>query len=185
MAPEITQDCLKCIPLGKDAAIELVDSMAPYLRWQSDSAYKANPTADYPFPGRLYVKFLSGNCIADVVRKGYDIFANLANFKADLQADKYESEYSFQLDLYLNLIAKGHDVHLLFYPDALARVFSFERPQPLVSISEDGVHLPVIKFYGRPPVFVQYVTLADIGNPNFKNRGCCFQFGDRGHRHAH
>ncbi|TFA97809.1 hypothetical protein CCMA1212_010453 [Trichoderma ghanense] len=128
VAAEIAHDCLQSIPLGKDAAIELVDAMAPYLSWQSDSAYKANPPASYPFPG-------------------YDIFANLAKIKADLQADKYDSEYSFQLDLYLNIIAKGHDGHLLFYPDALSRVFSFERPTPLVSISEDGVSLPVVKFY--------------------------------------
>ncbi|KAH0499828.1 hypothetical protein TgHK011_006994 [Trichoderma gracile] len=128
VAAEIAHDCLKSIPLGKDAAVELVDAMAPYLSWQSDAAYKANPPASYPFPG-------------------YDIFANLARIKADLQAGKYDSEYSFQLDLYLNIIAKGHDGHLLFYPDALSRVFAFERPKSLVSISEDGVALPVVKFY--------------------------------------
>ncbi|KAL6859413.1 hypothetical protein J3F83DRAFT_748848 [Trichoderma novae-zelandiae] len=128
VAAEIAHDCLQSIPLGKDAAIELVDAMAPYLSWQSDSAYKAHPPTSYPFPG-------------------YDIFANLAKIKANLQADKYDGEYSFQLDLYLNIIAKGHDGHLLFYPDALSRVFSFERPTPLVSISEDGVSLPVVKFY--------------------------------------
>ncbi|PTB61712.1 hypothetical protein BBK36DRAFT_1131123 [Trichoderma citrinoviride] len=128
VAAEIAHDCLRSIPLGKDAAIELVDAMVPYLSWQSDSAYKAHPPAGYPFPG-------------------YDIFANLAKIKADLQADKYDGEYSFQLDLYLNVIAKGHDGHLLFYPDALSRVFSFKRPTPLVSISEDGVSLPVVKFY--------------------------------------
>lgn len=128
VAAEIAHECLKSVPLGKDAAVELVDAMAPYLSWQSDAAYKANPPASYPFPG-------------------YDIFANLAKIKADLQADKYDGEYSFQLDLYLNIIAKGHDGHLLFYPDALSRVFSFERPKSLVSISEDGVSLPVVKFY--------------------------------------
>ncbi|KAK1242004.1 hypothetical protein MKX07_007827 [Trichoderma sp. CBMAI-0711] len=128
VAAEIAHECLKSVPLGRDAAVELVDAMAPYLSWQSDAAYKANPPASYPFPG-------------------YDIFANLAKIKADLQAGKYDGEYSFQLDLYLKIIAKGHDGHLLFYPDALSRVFSFERPKPLVSISEDGVSLPVVKFY--------------------------------------
>ncbi|KAL6895165.1 hypothetical protein HDV57DRAFT_478750 [Trichoderma longibrachiatum] len=139
VAAEIAHDCLKSIPLGKDAAVELVDAMAPYLSWQSDAAYKANPPASYPFPG-------------------YDIFANLAKIRADLLADKYDGEYSFQLDLYLNIIAKGHDGHLLFYPDALSRVFSFERPKSLVSISEDGVSLPVVKFYD------EVVTNADTAS---------------------
>lgn len=150
MAAEIAHDCLKSIPLGKDAAVELVDAMAPYLSWQSDAAYKANPPASYPFPGELPSHSDQAIVLLMLEAKGYDIFANLAKIRADLLADKYDGEYSFQLDLYLNIIAKGHDGHLLFYPDALSRVFSFERPKSLVSISEDGVSLPVVKFYGRP-----------------------------------
>lgn len=31
----IAHDCLLSVPLGKEAAIELVDSIEPYLEWQS------------------------------------------------------------------------------------------------------------------------------------------------------
>ncbi|KAH8892211.1 hypothetical protein GQ53DRAFT_864062 [Thozetella sp. PMI_491] len=128
VAARLAYECLNSVPLGKDAAIELVDTMVPYLEWQSDTTYKADPPADYPFPA-------------------YDIFGNLARIRAGLVADEYANEYEFQLDLYLNITGKGHDGHLLFYPDALTRVFGFERRQSLVSISEDGVSLPVIKLY--------------------------------------
>lgn len=35
IAASVAHDCLLSVPLGKDAAIELVDSMEPYLEWQS------------------------------------------------------------------------------------------------------------------------------------------------------
>lgn len=35
IAAAIAHDCLLSVPLGKEAAIELVDSIEPYLEWQS------------------------------------------------------------------------------------------------------------------------------------------------------
>lgn len=32
---QLGYDCLNSVPLGKEAAIELVDSLVPYLEWQS------------------------------------------------------------------------------------------------------------------------------------------------------
>ncbi len=51
VSADLAHDCLKSVPLNKDAAIALVDAIEPYLEWQSDAAYKANPPADYPYPG--------------------------------------------------------------------------------------------------------------------------------------
>lgn len=129
MAAELAHECLNSIPLDKAGAIALVDSIEPYLEWQSDAPYKANPPADYFYPG-------------------YDIFAALAKVKSNLEADKYASEYAFQLDLYVTVFGPGHDGHFVFYPDALTRVFEWRRQRSLVSISEDGKSLPVIKVYG-------------------------------------
>lgn len=116
------------MPLGKDAAIALVDSIEPYLEWQSDTAYKKNPPKGYFYPG-------------------YDIFGSLAKVRSNLLADKYASEYAFQLDLYTTVFGPGHDGHFVFYPDALTKVIKWMRPHALVSISEDGSSLPVIKLY--------------------------------------
>ncbi|KAK3317985.1 hypothetical protein B0H66DRAFT_555919 [Apodospora peruviana] len=128
VAATLAHECLNSIPLGKQAAIDLVDAIVPYMEWQSDAAYKADPPADYFYPG-------------------YDMFAALAQVKTNLQADKYANEWEFQQDLYVSVFGPAHDGHFVFYPDALTRVFEWRRQQALVSISEDGESLPVIKVY--------------------------------------
>lgn len=130
MAAALAYECLNSIPLKKDAAIALVDSLEPYMEWQSDPAYKADPPADYYYPG-------------------YDMFAALAKVRSNLVADKYANEYAFQSDLYQTVFGPAHDGHFVFYPDALTRVFEWRRQRSLVSISEDGMSLPVIKLYGE------------------------------------
>lgn len=123
-------DCLKTVPLGKKEAIELVDSIAPYLDWQSDAAYKKDPPPSYGYPG-------------------YDMFANLANVKSNIEADHYDGEYAFQEDLYKTVFLPGADSHFLFSPDVVARALSFGRAIRLVSISDDGKSLPKIKFTSK------------------------------------
>ncbi|KAG6288857.1 hypothetical protein E4U46_002964 [Claviceps purpurea] len=123
----LAYECFNTVPLGKDEAIKLVDAIEPYLEWQSDAAFKKNPPKDYAYPG-------------------FDMFANLANVKSNLQAGKYASEYEFQIDLYKQVWAPGQDGHFVFYPDLLSKAFKFKRQSlPLVSISEDGTSLPQIK----------------------------------------
>ncbi|KAJ6443595.1 pyridine nucleotide-disulfide oxidoreductase family protein [Purpureocillium lavendulum] len=129
VAASLAHECLNSVPLGKDAALKLVDALEPYLEWQSDAGYKKDPPKDYFYPG-------------------FDLFGNLAKVKANIQADKYKSEYAFQTDLYETVYGPGHDGHYVFYPDALAKAFKWRRQRSLVSISEDGKSLPVIKLYG-------------------------------------
>ncbi|KUI70316.1 hypothetical protein VM1G_06278 [Cytospora mali] len=128
IAASIAHSCLLSVPLGKEAAIELVDSIEPYLEWQSDAAYKADPPADYFYPA-------------------YDMFANLAAIRENIENDVYSGEYEFQADLYKTVFGAGHDGHFVFYPDLLTRVFDWNRPLSLVSISNDQSSLPEIKVY--------------------------------------
>ncbi|KAK6221293.1 peptidase s41 family protein [Colletotrichum tabaci] len=125
---QLAHACLNSVPLGKEAAIELVDSLYPYLEWQSDAAYKADPPAGYDFPG-------------------YDLFAALSNIRENLVNDVYPGEYAFQSALYEEVFGPGHDGHFVYYPDLLTAVFEWTRERALVSISEDGSSLPVIKIY--------------------------------------
>ncbi|KAH6665485.1 peptidase s41 family protein [Halenospora varia] len=127
VAASLAHECLSSVPLGKEAALKLVDAMAPYLEWQSDAAWKKDPPSDYFYPP-------------------HDIFGYLASVKANLQADKYANEYEFQQDLY-NVFAKGHDGHFIFYPDALTKAFEWGRKRSLVSISKDGSEIPEIYLY--------------------------------------
>lgn len=108
-------------------AVQFVDSIEPYLEWQSDAAYKADPPPDYFYPP-------------------YDMFAALQTVRANLLNDVYNSEYTFQTDLYLKVVGQGHDGHFALYPDLLSGAFLYTRARSLVSISEDGA-LPVIKMY--------------------------------------
>ncbi|KAI8180792.1 Peptidase S41 family protein ustP [Colletotrichum sp. SAR 10_75] len=125
---QLAYDCLNSVPLGKQEAIDLVDSIVPYLEWQSDATYKADPPADYDFPA-------------------YDMFAALEKIRSNLEADVYTSEYAFQSALYNEVFGPGHDGHFVYYPDLLTAVFEWTRERALVSISEDGSSLPVIKIY--------------------------------------
>ncbi|KAF9881453.1 hypothetical protein CkaCkLH20_00599 [Colletotrichum karsti] len=125
---QLAYDCLNSVPLGKQEAIDLVDSIVPYLEWQSDAAYKADPPADYDFPA-------------------YDMFAALETIRSNLVSDVYTSEYAFQSALYEEVFGPGHDGHFVYYPDLLTAVFEWTRERALVSISEDGSSLPVIKVY--------------------------------------
>ncbi len=86
--------CLDSVPLHKDEAITLVDAIEPYLGWQSDPAYKADPPADYPYPA-------------------YDMYAALAKIRSNLKEDAYHNEYAFQADLYVSVFAPGHDGHFV------------------------------------------------------------------------
>ena len=103
--------------------------MVPYLEWQTDAAYKADPPADYFYPG-------------------YDLFAELAKIRTNLVNDVYDSEYAFQLAMYKDVFGPGHDGHYVYYSDLLTAVFDNNRRRSLVSLSEDGSSLPVIKLYG-------------------------------------
>ncbi|KAK2616347.1 hypothetical protein QQS21_000781 [Conoideocrella luteorostrata] len=127
VAASLAHECLKSVPLGKTEGIKLMNYVEPYLEWQSDAAYKKDPPKDYFYPG-------------------YDIFGNLAKIKSNLQSDKYDGEYDFHVDFFKQVVAPGADGHFFIVTDLLDKAFSFSRPLiPIVSISEDGHSLPVIK----------------------------------------
>jgi hypothetical protein len=77
------------------------------------------------------------------------MFAALAKVRENLVNDVYAGEYAFQDDLYKTVYGPGHDGHYVYYPDLLTAAFDFNRARALVSISEDGTSLPVIKIYGE------------------------------------
>ncbi|KAI6244692.1 Peptidase S41 family protein ustP [Erysiphe necator] len=138
---ELAYECLNSVPLNKTAALQLVDSIEPYLEWQSSLAWMKDPPEDYDFPP-------------------HDPFGVLASVKKNLEEDKYSNEHEFQTDLY-SVFTPAHDGHFIFFPDLLSRALEFSRQQALVSISEDGQSLPVIKLFDdvvRAPQQASIVT---------------------------
>lgn len=143
VSASLAYSCLSSVPLNKRAALDLVDAIKPYLEWQSDASYKAAPPATYSFPA-------------------YDMFANLATIKTKLQGNKYKNEYDFQAELYQSVFNSGHDGHMAFGPDLISRATRFGRKRGLVSISENGQSLPVIKVYGKFIILLVIVALFTL-----------------------
>lgn len=128
VAASVAHDCLLSVPLGQQQALDLIDSMEPYLEWQSDAAYKADPPADYFYPA-------------------YDMFATLQAIRDKVSSGSYAGEFEFQQELYVQVFGAAHDGHFVYYPDLLTIPFDWNRPLSLVSISPNQSCLPEIYVY--------------------------------------
>ncbi|KAI0397100.1 hypothetical protein F5Y17DRAFT_417177 [Xylariaceae sp. FL0594] len=126
MGAAVAYECLKSVPVHKEPAIRLLDALKPFLEWQSDLDFLKNPPPDYPY--------------APV-----DIFGELERIRSNLEGGRYAGELEWQEDLYANIVGKPHNGHLSYSPDLLTVPSEWARPWSLVSVSEDGTSLPVIK----------------------------------------
>ena len=126
MGASLAYECLKSVPVHKEPAVRLLEELKPFLEWQSDQVYLKDPPSDYPYPR-------------------VDIFGELETIRSDLEAGKYSGEVEWQEDLYRAIAGKPHNGHLAYHPDLLTVPFEWVRPWSLVSVSEDGTSLPVIK----------------------------------------
>ncbi|KAH7351211.1 hypothetical protein BKA65DRAFT_605684 [Rhexocercosporidium sp. MPI-PUGE-AT-0058] len=117
-----TYDCLLSAPLNPTAATALIESILPYIEWQSSSSYLKSPPPGYQFPS-------------------VDIFARLYAILDNIKTGVYNNEHAFQTDLLL-MFQSVHDGHFRFSPDLLSRALVFRRPIQVVSISLDGLEVP-------------------------------------------
>ena len=121
VSAELGFACLNAVPIVKQDALALVDSILPYLEFQSTLTYLKNPPKDYPLPP-------------------VDILAGMQTIRTNVQNDFYKGEYAFQLDI-ANLLSAANDGHLAYQGDALDKI-TFLRAVALVSVSSDGKQLP-------------------------------------------
>ncbi|KAB8073593.1 hypothetical protein BDV29DRAFT_201751 [Aspergillus leporis] len=138
---ELAVACLKSVPLGKEEALQLLESILPYIKWQSDTSYLKNPPAGYLEPA-------------------VDIWAELDKVYNNVQADAYDGEYEFQADLFkaFNL---AHDGHFRFFPDLLTKALTFNRNVGLVSVSLNGKNKPEVYVHSDIATMAQ-----DSSNPS-------------------
>ena len=123
----LAYQCVTSVPIVQKQALKFIDELVPYLEFQSDQAWKKNPPKSYNYPG-------------------YDMWVEMSTIRSDIESGQYKTEYDWQKDLFMRVFGPGHDGHMYIYPDLLD-VFRWERQAALVSISEDGLKLPVIKVY--------------------------------------
>lgn len=126
---QLAYDCLISAPLDPGAATALIESILPYVEWQSSSLYLKSPPPGYQFPG-------------------VDIFASLHTILDNIKNGVYGNEHAFQTDL-LILFQSVHDGHFRFSPDLLSRALVFRRPMQVVSVSRDGVEVPKVYLRGQ------------------------------------
>lgn len=123
----IAWDCINSVPLNVTSAKLLLESLKPYLEWQSTIAVLKDPPAEY----------------VEKVQPATDIMAMMDQLADEVDAGKYTNEYLFGWALY-TLIQGAHDGHFAYVPDSVGGIFQWGRRVPLVSVSEDGEQLPAI-----------------------------------------
>ncbi|KAL1591335.1 hypothetical protein SLS60_012079 [Paraconiothyrium brasiliense] len=140
---KLAYDCITSVPLHKDEALHLLEGVAPYLRWQSTTAWLKDPPAEY----------------AEKIQPAIDVWGGLETIKSKVQNETYTNEFEFGFDLY-TLLQQTHDGHFVYVPDVVGTVFNWARPVPLVSVSADGKELP------KPYVYAD-ILAESYGNASF------------------
>jgi hypothetical protein len=91
----------------------LMDSICPYLDWQTTLAYLKDLPSDYLEPA-------------------LDVLGEFASIVSKLQSGRYVNEYDFELSLY-ELVQTTYYGHFRYLPSLSASVFGFGRPLAVVS----------------------------------------------------
>ncbi|GAB7362362.1 hypothetical protein MBLNU230_g2688t1 [Neophaeotheca triangularis] len=107
-----------------------MDSIRPYINWQTTIQYVKEPPQEY----------------AENVQAPFDFEADYERIYNAAKSDSYANEYEFGFDLYRSF-QKTHDGHFVFLPDSVGGIFTFGRTVPLVSVSSDGSSIPEVYAY--------------------------------------
>ncbi|PIA97917.1 hypothetical protein CB0940_05763 [Cercospora beticola] len=126
----LAYECINSVPFNQSAAVALIDSIRPYLQWQSTLQWIKDPPKEY----------------AEKIQPPYDILAEFERIDDCAKAGSYLSEYEFGLDLY-TCFQRTHDGHFVLFPDSITGIFAFYRTTPIVSVSKDGMSIPEIFAY--------------------------------------
>lgn len=119
---QVAWDCIQSVPLNATSGLRLMESIRPYLDWQTTIAYLKNPPSGYLEPA-------------------VDVLGEYASIVSKLQSGGFTNEYDFEFTLY-ELFQTTHDGHFRYLPSLVAGVFGFGRPLAMVSVSSDGEALP-------------------------------------------
>lgn len=87
------------MPLHASEAKALVESMLPFIEWQTTLNYLDNPPPGYTEPAT-------------------DLRAGFAEVIANITSGAYATEYQFQASLW-KVVNSAHDGHFRFLPDLL------------------------------------------------------------------
>lgn len=74
---KLAYDCITSVPLNKSAALDLIDSIKPYFRWQSTVTFLKDPPAEY----------------VEKIQPGVDIWGGLADIESKVESETFTNEF--------------------------------------------------------------------------------------------
>ena len=77
VAAKVAYDCITSVPFNKTAALALLDSIVPYVRWQSTTAWLKDPPEEY----------------AEKIQPPVDVWGDLDDIKSKAQGGGYANEF--------------------------------------------------------------------------------------------
>lgn len=83
---QLAYDCITSVPLNADAALRLMESIRPYLRWQSTTAYLKDPPAEY----------------VEKIQPPVDLWAGFESIIDNLKSERWTQEYEVRLSQAVN-----------------------------------------------------------------------------------
>jgi hypothetical protein len=99
---QLAYDCITSVPFNKSAAVELIDTITPYIRWQSNTVWLKNPPKEY----------------AEKVQPGIDVWGGLEEIQSKAESGSYENEFEFGWELYrfvAALLRSGPQANCFFH----------------------------------------------------------------------
>ena len=124
---DIAYACQKSVPIKKDDAVQWLQSLRPYILWQSTTSYLKAPPDGYLEPA-------------------IDVYGTLDDITSKVEAGGYVDEFDLEFDVY-ELFQRTHDGHFRYTPNLVGAVFAYGRSIPLVSLSSDGQAVPNVYVY--------------------------------------
>lgn len=74
---QLAYDCITSVPLNKSAALTLIDTIIPYIRWQSNTVWLKDPPAEY----------------AEKVQPGVDVLGGIQDIQSKVEDESYGNEF--------------------------------------------------------------------------------------------
>ena len=114
---KVAWDCIQSVPLNKSAALNLLDSINPYIDWQSTTAYLKDPPEEY----------------VEKIQPPVDIHAGLAKIRDNVANGGFKNEYEVSREHFISRSTLAFPTRLfLICP---RNVFEFRRRQAPARIS--------------------------------------------------
>jgi hypothetical protein len=139
---KLAYDCITSVPFNSTAATELLDSIRPYLDWQSTVDYIREPPAEY----------------AEKIQEPYDFYGEFNRIYGKAKSDGYANEYEFGFDLYEAVSGFSPAAQDLSWAKKSAGSYYLRTP----THSDEKMPLGVVSSKRRVSLMLMYLLTYDL-----------------------